>query len=133
MRVAITSSFVITGSLLSSPWIATVDSFAFTSQSHTGKLVNQMDTYATSNIQFLSSINDNNNRKQHKHNILSMSTSSSSSSSSLPSSSSNTQVKIPVSNLRSAKLTNVNGEEVLLGDKMGTDGTNIVIFLRHMG
>jgi len=132
MRVAITtSSFVITGSLLSSPWIPTVDSFAFTSQSHTGRLVNQRNNYATSTIQFLSNINDKNNRKQHKHNILSMSTSSSSSS--LPSSSSNTQVKIAVSNLRSAKLTNVNGEEVLLGDKMGTDGTNIVIFLRHMG
>ena len=34
--------------------------------------------------------------------------------------------------LRSAMLTDVNGEIVRLGDKMGT-GTSIVIFLRHMG
>ena len=34
--------------------------------------------------------------------------------------------------LRSAVLTNVDGQKVQLGDKMGS-GTSIVIFLRHMG
>jgi hypothetical protein len=34
--------------------------------------------------------------------------------------------------LRSAVLTNADGESVRLGDKMGP-GTSVVIFLRHMG
>lgn len=34
--------------------------------------------------------------------------------------------------LRSATLTDVNDNQVLLGDKMGS-GTSLVIFLRHMG
>lgn len=34
--------------------------------------------------------------------------------------------------LRSAVLTDVNGNSVKLGDKMGS-GTSIVIFLRHLG
>jgi hypothetical protein len=34
--------------------------------------------------------------------------------------------------LRSARLTNVNGEKVSLGDHMGED-TSIVILLRHLG
>ena len=39
--------------------------------------------------------------------------------------------------LRSAMLTNADGEKVQLGDSMGTsddaDGTSIVVFLRHLG
>lgn len=34
--------------------------------------------------------------------------------------------------LRSAVLTNADGESVRLGDKMGP-GTSVVVFLRHMG
>jgi hypothetical protein len=34
--------------------------------------------------------------------------------------------------LRSAVLTNADGESVRLGDKMGP-GTSVVIFLRHLG
>ena len=45
-------------------------------------------------------------------------------------------VEIPASvtaaSLRSAQLTNVNGETVNLGECMGP-GTSIVIFLRHLG
>jgi hypothetical protein len=34
--------------------------------------------------------------------------------------------------LRSATLTNADGELITLGDKMGK-GTSIVVFLRHLG
>ena len=34
--------------------------------------------------------------------------------------------------LRSAVLTDINGQKIQLGDKMGS-GTSIVIFLRHLG
>jgi hypothetical protein len=39
---------------------------------------------------------------------------------------------VTASSLRSASLLNVNGERVRLGDAM-TQGTSIVVFLRHMG
>jgi len=35
--------------------------------------------------------------------------------------------------LRSAVLTNADGEKVQLGDSMSADGTSIVVFLRHLG
>jgi len=39
---------------------------------------------------------------------------------------------VTAGSLRSAVLTDVNGSQIKLGDKMGR-GTSIVIFLRHMG
>ena len=41
---------------------------------------------------------------------------------------------VTASVLRSAMVTNVNGELVSLGDQMGSKGTtSIVVFLRHLG
>lgn len=44
----------------------------------------------------------------------------------------NTEILIPASNIRSAEVTNVDGEIITLGEKMGK-GTSLVIFLRHLG
>ena len=40
---------------------------------------------------------------------------------------------VTASVLRSAMVTNANGELVSLGDQMGSKGTSIVVFLRHLG
>jgi hypothetical protein len=39
---------------------------------------------------------------------------------------------VTAASLRSAQLTNIDGELINLGDRMGK-GTSIVIFLRHLG
>mmetsp|Transcript_32757 Transcript_32757/g.49374 ORF Transcript_32757/g.49374 Transcript_32757/m.49374 type:complete len:107 (-) Transcript_32757:834-1154(-) len=39
---------------------------------------------------------------------------------------------VTAQSLRSAVLTDVNGKQIKLGDKMGK-GTSVVIFLRHLG
>ena len=41
-------------------------------------------------------------------------------------------ITVKASQIRSAQLTNADGENITLGDKMGK-GTSLVIFLRHMG
>ena len=46
--------------------------------------------------------------------------------------STNSKIKVKASQIRSAQLTNVNGESITLGEAIG-DGTSLVIFLRHMG
>lgn len=115
MRIAPSTSLVITGSVLASSILWTpIVSFI----SKPG-IISNRNHAATKSL-----LNDDHHHKFKS--IMSLS--------SVSSSASNTQIKIPVSNLRSAKLTNINGDEIILGDKMGDTGsTSIVIFLRHMG
>jgi len=116
MRIINSTSLAFTGSILSLIWTPSVKCFSFVSQS--GAL-NRKDASRTPYNQ------------NSKHRFLSMNMSDEEvQKTSLENG--NTQIKIPASKLRSAQITNVDGEIVSLGEKIGT-GTSIVVFLRHMG